>query len=190
MSLSIELKLHGDGDTYREILGWIVGPKRESLIDLCCCHAPNTSQMGFKKRVYVDVVQRGLDVASENQYFVLADVLGDHPIFNETYQVSTCLDGIEHISKEAGTKLLERMQAISEKQVLFTPLDPWCMDEANPDPESHKSVWKPEDLPGWASVVMPYYHELLGIGAWFFWKCPEIEKDFDRVKKLVQRKYK
>lgn len=190
MSLSLTLpELHGDGDIYRNMLGWIIGPTRNSLIDLCCCHAPNTAQMKFKKRVYVDVVQRGLDVESENAHFVLTDVLGEHPIFEDHYEVSTCLDGIEHLPKEAGTRLIERMQKISDKQVLFTPLDPWCMGVDDPSPESHKSVWTPEDTPGWASIVMPKYHETLNIGAWFFWSCANIEEDFRRVEALVQGRY-
>lgn len=121
-------------------------------------------------------------MGSEQQYFVEADVLGDHPVLAAQYDVSICSDGIEHVTKEQGFALVEKMKSISKKQVLFTPLDPWMMSSPeDTNPESHKSLWAPEDLPDFAHVVLPVYHPTLNIGAFFFWKVEDLDQDFARV---------
>jgi hypothetical protein len=41
-------------------------------------------------------------------------------------------------------------------------------------------------LPGYASIVFPDYHKVWNGGAFFAWKCGDIEKDFERVIKIIQ----
>lgn len=174
--------LVGSGDLYIKVLGTIAGDVRgKNVIDLCCCSSPHLRKLPFAKKVYVDVVDRGLNCPIEQQSFVLADVLGDHPVLNDHYDVATCLDGIEHLTPDQGWQLLARMEKLADKQILFTPLDPWMMDTASTNPESHKSLWTPDILPGYAHIVFPKYHKLLNIGAFFFWKCDNLEADFERV---------
>jgi hypothetical protein len=71
----------------------------------------------------------------------------------------------------------------SEKQIFFTPLGDYMVDDSL-DPEGHHSGWLPEDFEqlGWATIVLPDYHPLLGIGAFYAWHCDRIEEDFERVK--------
>ena len=172
--------VQGCNDVFLGVLRAIIGPaESQSLIDLCCNLAPLTRTLGFGKRVYVDVLQR--DLGEESPHFVQADVLGDHPVLQETYDVSVCLDGIEHLHKEQGEVLIQRMLHISKTRIIFTPLNPWMMEPHNPHPETHKSLWTPEDLPDWASVIFPVYHPTLDIGAWFGWHCEDLEASFNRV---------
>jgi hypothetical protein len=159
-----------------------------SFIDLCSYEARLTRRLPFADRTYVDISFRNLDNVGpgEQDKFVQADVLGDHPVFNRRYDVAICSDGIEHLTKEQGWKLLERMKQLADRQVLFTPLHAWMMDPTNPAPESHKSLWTPEDLPDWAHISVPEYHPTLGIGAFFFWNCPNLDEDWKRVAKNIR----
>jgi hypothetical protein len=183
-SKKITIDLTGDDLRYTTIMLALIGSKRNSMIDLCCNLAPHTRTFGFKERVYVDVLPR--DLGNEQKNFVQADVLGDHPVLSKHYDVSICSDGIEHVLQEQGEQLLVRMKAISDRQVLFTPLDPWMMSPDDPNPESHKSIWNPGVLPDYAHVVMPNYHPTLGIGAFFFWNCDGLDEDFERVRNLLE----
>jgi len=158
-----------------------------SLIDLCCCHAQLTGVLGFEKRRYLDVIERTLAHPSEQNFFVQTDVLKEHELFNEHWDVATCLDGIEHVTKEQGLLLRDRMVAIADLSIIFTPADPWCMSSPGDDkwenPESHKSVWSADDFPGWATITLKRYHPTLGIGAFFSWynKNVDMKSDFERV---------
>lgn len=177
-------KVNGSFELFEQVLQAIIGPSRESLIDLCCCYAPVTTKFGFKKRWFVDVIHREI---TDQEHFVNTDVMGSHPIFEDHYQLATCLDGIEHLKKDQGQWLVNRMKNLADKAIIFTPADPWMMQPEGSipyetDPESHKSLWSPEDFEGWASLVYPEYHPTLNIGAFFSWHCQDIENDFNRVK--------
>lgn len=173
---------NGNDHKFLEILKAIIGPgsEEQTLIDLCSYVARTAQQLPFRERTFVDVNDHSAHIHAGK--FVQADVCGgNHEVFNQQYDVATCLDGIEHVQKPDGWIMLNRMEAMSKKQILFTPLDAWMLDPTSTDPEAHKCVWSPEELTGWASVVLPKYHPTLGIGAFFFWKCADIELDFARV---------
>lgn len=179
---------NGSFELFEKHLTAIIGNKKESMIDLCCCFAPITSKLNFKRRWFVDAIERTIP---DQKCFIKADVLGDHPIFQEHYEIATCLDGIEHFKKDLGWELINRMKTIADKVIIFTPSDPWCIEGEDSeryhnDPESHKSLWSPDELPNWAHFVFPKYHSSLGIGAFFSWYCEDIEQDFLRVKKKLK----
>ena len=179
--MKITLPGAGNDQRFLAILNTIIGADRGSLIDLCCHHARLTQGLSFAQKTFVDVNDHSARVRAGR--FVQADVVnGSHPVFAERYDVATCLDGIEHMHKPEGWQMLKRMDALAAKQILFTPLDPWSMDPDSTDPEAHKCVWSPDELVGYASIVMPTYHPTLGIGAFFFWKCDDIRRDFERVR--------
>lgn len=180
MLIATDAEVRGSYELFLVILRSIIGTDRGSLIDLCSNTAPLTRYLDFEHKTYVDVLPR--ELGDEQPKFVQCDVLGEHESLSRRYQVSVCLDGIEHLEKPDGFKLLARMNELSGKQVLFTPLDPWCMAPAgDSNPESHHSVWGPLDVPDYACLLMPAYHEALGIGAFFFWKCDNLEAEFRRV---------
>ncbi len=180
-------QVSGTYELFDKILNLIIGDSnRGSLIDLCCCHATCTHKLKFKTKKYIDIKERKLDGDQDN--FIQADVLGNHPIFEQHYDICTCLDGIEHVTKEQGWFLLDRMKKIADKAIIFTPADAWMMEEIGSDkyinePDSHKSLWNPKELDGWASIVYPHYHESLKIGAFFSWYCKDVNNDFERVNK-------
>ena len=172
----------GDDNRFLETMK-LLCHEGKTLIDLCCFECRLIRRLPFEDKTYVDISWRNLDVngPGEQHRFVQADVLGDHEVFNKHYDVAICSDGIEHLHKDQGWQLLERMKKISTRQVLFTPLHAWMMEPDNPAPESHKSLWTPEDLPDWSHIALTHYHTSYKIGAFFFWNCPNIEEDWKRV---------
>lgn len=185
--MKIQINQHGSFPLYERVIEAIMGSKTcdLSLIDLCCCEATVTRKLNFKEKTYVDVLDCW-DIPGQMDRFIQTDVLGDHEIFKKRYDIANCSDGIEHLTKENGFKLVERMKTISDKQILFTPLGNYMVENDNPDPKCHKSGWFAEDFEGFASIVCPNYHPTLNVGAFWVWRCNEIEKDFVRVKKLLQ----
>lgn len=186
MLKKISIDVDGSGEAWLAVVRSILqNSSQQSMIDLCCCEATMTKQLHFKKRVYVDVIER--QIGAHQECFVQADVLGDHPVLQDHYDVSICSDGIEHITKAQGFQLVERMKAISNKQILFTPIDAWMMtEETDTNPESHKSLWGPSDLPDFAHIVFPHYHPTLNIGAFFFWSGPDLDAEFVRVRNELE----
>lgn len=187
--MKITIQSNGSFPLYEEIIQAIIGPNinQQTLIDLCCCEATVTRKLPFKDKIYVDVLDCW-DIPGQMNKFVQADVLGEHEIFNQHYDIANCSDGIEHLTKDEGFQLLKRMEKISDKQILFTPLGDYIVEVGNPDPKCHKSGWYPEDFEGYASIVAPQYHPTLGqngVGAFWVWKCNDIESDFQRVKDLI-----
>lgn len=171
----------GDNELHLKILESICGPTRGSMIDLCCYHAPTTPKLGFKERKYVDIQDRKLDDPDEQQYFELGNALE----VTGHYDVALCIDGIEHFGFRDGLKLLDVMAMISDKQILFTPVGPFMYEPLTTHPDTHKSFWNPniQEMAGYANVVLPNYHPKLDVGAFYFWKCPNLEEEFERVKK-------
>ncbi len=175
----------GSTDLFIKILECISKPeKTKSVIDLCCCSGRVTKALNFGSKVYVDINDHHFEGDSP---LIKTDVLKDHPVFTKIYDVSLCLDGIEHLHKRDGYFLLDRMSAISHKSIVFTPLDPWMIDSSSSDPEAHKSLWTPYDIneKEYALMICPYWHPTLKsdiadkpVGAWFFWKCNNINSDF------------
>jgi hypothetical protein len=180
-------KINGSYELYMDVMLSICGDQRGSMIDLGCNLAPCTPLLGFKKRKYIDIVPRTLDHPGEQQYFEQGDILITD--IHYYYDTSICSDVIEHLTVENGRKILARMEDRSDRQILFTPLDDtFGFDYETDDPEHHRSLWKPEDFNGYASIVFPHYHPQLNAGAFFFWKCKNIESDFDRVLFQIQDK--
>lgn len=187
MQITFE-KVYGNDTVYLDCLKAICGDTQgKSMSDLGCNLAPHTPKLGFERKVYVDVLDRKLDHPEEQRYFVKDDMLsflrmGVH------YDNTLSLDSIEHLSTSQGAQLISQMELHSDKQVIFTPLNAWMMDLEGNDPEGHHSLWTPELLPDFASIVFPVYHYSLNIGAWFGWKCKDVESDFERVKNELNTK--
>jgi hypothetical protein len=176
----IEISCYGDFNPFRKILETLAGPKRDSFIDLCCYDGGQTKYLDFKEKTFVDVIKP--DGAVYPGKFIETDVLGDHPVFQKRYGVAYCLDGIEHLHKTDGYRLLQKMESISDRQILFTPLGEYMVNPHDPHPHSHKSGWYPGDAEGYGVVVAPNWHPTLNVGAFFMLKCPDIENEFKRIR--------
>ena len=184
--------VEGCDEVYLDCLKAICGDTSHlSMVDLGCNLAPHTPKLGFKKRTYVDILDRKLDHESEQRFFIKEDMLEFLKNIKIFYDFSFSLDSIEHLTETNGAKLVGLMERNSHTQVLFTPLNEWMMDEDGTDPEGHHSLWTPTMLPEYASIVFPNYHPTLGIGAWFGFKSPNLSTcHFDKVAdELKQKKW-
>jgi hypothetical protein len=183
--------VHGTGEIYMDCLKAICGDTEgKSMVDLCCCTAPNTPLLGFKERTYVDVLPRVLDHPGEQEFFVQKDVIDFLGEASRCYDVAICSDGIEHLTKPDGFELINLAMSAANRSVFFTPLgDHLVGDDDNP--ENHHSGWTPGDLEphNYHNVIaFPHYHKLLNVGAFFFWACCDLEGDFARVFNLLNNK--
>jgi hypothetical protein len=184
--MQITIQNYGSYELFDKIIKTIIGDdiSNQTFIDLCSCEATATRNLGFKEKTYVDALDCWV-IPGQMDRFIQADVLGDHEVFNKHYSVANCSDGIEHLTKEQGFKLVQRMEAISDKQILFTPYGEHMVEVGNPDPRCHKSGWWPEDFPDFASIVCPNWHPTLGIGAFWFWNSPNLETEMLKIKKIL-----
>jgi len=160
--------VNGSGIVYLDCLKAICGnTDGKSMADLGCNHAPYTCQLGFEKRTYIDILPRTLDEAKEQQYFVHDDALNWLINQKENVDVSISSDHIEHLTKDKGFELLLLMEAKSSKQIIFTPLGNYMVNEQDTNPENHHSGWMPEYFAGYAKIIFPKYHPTLNVGAFF-----------------------
>lgn len=179
-------------EVYFDCLNAILGnTPRNSMIDLGCNLAPHTSRLGFKERKYIDILPRILDYPEEQQYFEQADILKT-PI-NKYYDVSFALDVPEHLTIDNGLKLYDIMLNISGKVICFTPLnDIFGFDWVTDDPEAHRSLWQPEMLESlmpdtWVYLSFPNFHKIWNGGAFFYWHCKDLDKEFERITNEINK---
>ncbi len=177
----------GNDEIYYDCLQAILGnTKRNSFVDMGCHKSPHLPRLGFKERTYIDILPQVLDYPEEQQYFIQKDVLD---VEKGSYKVDVAfsLDVCEHLTIPNGYKLFEILESISTKQILFTPLgEMWVGTSGHP--EEHASGWTPEMIPGYASIVFPDYHKGWGFGAFFFFRCDNLEQEFERVKNELKTK--
>lgn len=180
--------IEGSGDIYLDIMKIICGETAEkSMIDLCSHRAPYTSQLGFKDRVYVDIQERPLDNVLEQKYFVQSNVFEYLNFNRKHFDVCILSDALEHFTAEDGYELLGQMKLMSSKQIIFTPLGAYMVDEKSINPDSHKSGWFPDMLMDWLSIVLPNFHPALNTGAFFAINCNDVEKR--RIYTEIKNKY-
>lgn len=171
----------GSPEIHLAVLKAICGDtKGKSMIDLGCGFAPQTRQLGFKFRLYVDIVTR--DLKEENENFKNVDILNND--LDSFWDVSFSLDNIEHFKKMDGYFLLREMKIFSIKQIIFTPIGDYLIEKyATENPDSHKSGWMPEEFEEmeWATIVFNNFHQTLGIGAFFAFNCENMKSEFLRI---------
>lgn len=185
-------EINGCDEVYLDTLNALIGDKRDSFLDIGCNKAPFTPRLGFKERKYIDILPRELDHKDEQQYFEQADAIDYLENLKRTYSVTFSLDQIEHVTKEYGHWQIAEMESYSHKQIFFTPTEGWMLTSDDDDnPESHRSVWTPEDIKRIESVqiIFPKYHPTLKIGAWFFMFCnSKLNREFERITNELKTK--
>lgn len=155
---------------WTEIFVRIIGkPTSEiSLIDLCCGRMGNTGQLKFKKSLHIDVTD--YEERPKEFEFLKQDVLELPWWLNAKYDVALCSDGIEHLSRDDGNRLIRKMEDLSPVQVIFTPLGDYMVNPLTTDPEHHRSGWLAKDFPKWwETQEFPNWHPTLNIGALWAW---------------------
>jgi hypothetical protein len=193
--LSMEIPGRRGDDTSRAILDLLTPGRRDkqSYLDLMSGDGRWPREvLGLSAAItFIDIVGERLPRHLERSCQVGArrcfelDALAEHPVLVAShYDVALCLDGIEHITKKKGRRLLNRMVALAPRCILFTPyrLGAELDGPESMNPDSHKCEWEPGDVPGWASIVLPDFHKpTWSGGAFWFWTCPDLEADFGRV---------
>ncbi len=174
----------GSGELEVAAIKAILGDTSEDvLIDLCCGEVAALRHVRFLSSVHVDITD--LPNRPRSLSFVKTDVLGGHPIFNSKYGIVTCLDGIEHLTKPDGHRLIERMESLAPVCLIFTPLgDMWLGEEGNQDPMVHKSGWMPADFcehQGWTTLAFPNWHLGWKFGGLFAWRGGDNQKISERL---------
>lgn len=184
----LKYNCHGNGEVHLDVLKSICGDTQgKSMLDLGCGFAPQTRQLGFTERTYVDKVER--DLEEEMPHFINCDLLSDKYFKQEGYDVSIMSDVLEHFPHEAAKYLLHIMEKYSRKQIIFTPHGDYLIEEiATDNPDSHKSGWTENDFKDWACIVFSNFHPTLNIGAFFAFRCENLEQEFERVKHELNNK--
>ncbi len=186
---------NGNTEIYTDVLKAICGQtENKSMIDLGSGNAPVTCILGFKERSYIDIVNR--DIGAENINFFQIDILEfiDN-VLPMSLDVSISLDNIEHYYPDDAKKVISWMQNNSYKQIIFTPLGEYMTtkQEGNIDPDIHKSAWIPKDFEDmdFSVIIFPNYHPTLGengLGAFFAFKCDNLEQEFERINNELKNK--
>lgn len=179
----------GNGEIYLDVLKAMCGDTSgKSMVDLMCHHAPYTPLLGFEERIYVDLLDRGLDHKDEQKHFIQLDVFSFFfSIPANRYDVMICSDGIEHLRRNDGENLLRLMESHSHKQIIFTPTNDMNLDIGN-HPDTHKSSWGPEDFQSYGVVHFPNFHPTLNQGAFFAFMCENVTEEFELVKIELKNK--
>lgn len=188
--------VHGSGEKWLDVMKVICGDTSDkSVVDLMCHHSPYVPQLGFKNRLYVDALDRGLDFIEEQPSFLQSDVfdfLSECQANDFKYDFLICSDGVEHFRITDAFYLLENMQEVGRSQVLFTPLGEHLVEVIETyDPDSHKCGLTPEiienTLPDfYAYIVMPNFHG--DVGAFFFFHTPNLKQEFERIYNELKQK--
>jgi|SRR5580693_5154152 hypothetical protein len=181
--MQITFDIPGTPEIHLDVLKAICGDASNlSMLDLGCGFAPQTRQLGFRSRTYVDVVER--DLAEEMPYFINCNILSNEYFKKEPYDICLALDVIEHFQKDTADYLLYLMGRQSHKQIIFTPLGDYLIGFGDPNsPDTHRSGWQPEELDakGWEVISFPRFHTTLNLGAFFAYKCENIEEEAIRI---------
>ena len=181
---------NGSGEIHLDVLKTICGDtKGKSMLDLGCGFAPQTRQLGFTQKKYVDIVKR--DLGEETPFFYHEDIL-QFLMDNITKKWDVCisLDVIEHFTSFYARAILGSMMQISDKQIIFTPLGEYILETTpSKDPDTHKSGWLPEQFEqmGWNTIVFPNFHPTLEIGAFFAYRSNNAF-EYDRIKNELNKR--
>lgn len=187
MRITID-KLNGSGEVYLDIMKIICGETSgKSMCDLGCHHAPYTPMLGFSDRTYVDIQDRPLDNTGEIINFIQADIFTFLGFCIKRFDVTIASDVIEHFNLHDGYSLCSKMESVSEKQIIFTPLGKYMVDVNAKSPDAHRSGWLPSMLDDYLAIILPNFHPSLNMGAFFAVKCSDVEKD--RILKEINVKY-
>lgn len=160
----------GSGELYLSILRRIIGPTEDkTLLDLCCGEMTQTRHLKFQDSWHIDV--KDWPERPREFTFCAMDVREVMPL-SAHFDVCICSDGIEHLTKAEGAKLIGDMEKVAKLPIIFTPLDAYKLNPDSTDPDIHKCVWSPAEFVsmGWKTEVYPGWHPELSIGAFFAWK--------------------
>jgi SAM-dependent methyltransferase len=124
----------------------------DSVLDIGCGMAPTMRELGVKRTVgvegyapYVEVIKR----EKMQDDLVECDVRDISKHFQpRQFDACVAMDLIEHLSKEDGLKLIQAMETIARKRVVFFTPSGFLPQRhaANDDLQAHLSGWEAEEM--------------------------------------------
>lgn len=150
--------LRGTGELADKLISAVLpaGMEGRTLVDLGCGAATRSRWIPASKKVFVDT---DLGRVDKPPGMVDADIIEFMGRPDSDFDVSLCLDTIEHFDKDKGWELLKLVDKRTRYlSVFFTPLGEMGI---NLDvPGAHRSGWYPEEFEslGWSTIVFPKFH--------------------------------
>lgn len=135
----------------------------ESLLSLCCGIGLELNGLNTNNITGVDLAPQYLAEAARRcpvGKFIQSDALSFlQSAESKSYDVVSMLDGLEHMDKATGRKVLKEIKRVAKKQVLLffpqghaedgylknEPHDAWGISGAD-EYQTHKSGWKREEV--------------------------------------------
>ena len=143
-------------------------PREAKLLDIGC---------GMKKHEYYTKDVTTIDAWDKLDPDILMDVSKEPlPFEEDSFDVITMIDFIEHIEKHEGEELLEQCKKIASRIIVFTPLffndnshnveNPNCWAYGNPY-DYHKSLWTLDDFSDWTTIdIFTFKDGKVWLGYW------------------------
>jgi hypothetical protein len=131
----------------------------QSVLDVGCGASPALRQLGVSRPVGIDGYKPSVDKARElntHDEMVLGDVRELDRYFRpRQFDACVALDVIEHLVKEDGIKLMQAMERIAAKKVVFFTPSGFLPQKhaANDDLQEHLSGWEPSEMTGYGYRV-------------------------------------
>jgi len=150
----------------------------ESVLDLGC---GRTSPLRFYKAKYsigVDLFDPYLKRSQEERIhseYILSDVT-EVEFEPDSFDAVLCTEVLEHITKEKGRELIEKMKTWARKRVLITTTNGFCTQEVvdGNENQTHISGWSIDELTDLG-------FGLIGIRGWI-----GLRKYYDSEKKVIK----
>jgi SAM-dependent methyltransferase len=89
------------------------------------------------------------------------------PFKPKSFDITICIEVIEHLDKKEGLELIKRMEEMARRQVIITtPWGYYPLDERHDNPYlNHISGWLPEDFERMGYRVYPFYYPRYPVGS-------------------------
>lgn len=124
----------------------------ESVLDVGCGNASPIQYLGISNSTGIDGYQPAIEAAKAaktHSKFEMGDIRNLTNVFpKKSFDACIALDVIEHLPKEDGFKLIESMQAVAKKRIIFlTPNGflPQTRQESG-DLQEHLSGWSASEM--------------------------------------------
>lgn len=132
--------------------------RRRDVLDIPCGMGWGTSLLtGCRKVVGVDIavvaIKEARDRYGNRATFLVGD-MSDIPARNNSFDVITCLEGIEHVSQERGERFLEQSVRVLRNDGLLLISSPHCRTGGHTGNPFHMREYKPDEL---KALIGQYY---------------------------------